>query len=244
MQTENKYYFTRGERLVCMLVAVGLSAVIAWLFYRSVWAMILLPICNWFVKRQLGNHWREKQKQENLLQFQGMLQIISGLLKAGYSMENAFLEGEQDFLQLYGTKCIMSQEFRAINHQLKMNIPIEHLLEKLAERSEIEEIDSFSQVFAFAKRQGGDMGKVFRDSTERIAEGIEVKREINTVIAAKRLEQNIMSLVPCGILLYMGMGMPEFLSPLYGNLTGVAVMSGCLGLYAGAYLLGQKIIRL
>ena len=29
-----------------------------------------------------------------------------------------------------------------------------------------------------------------------------------------------------------------------GNLTGVAVMSGCLGLYAGAYLLGQKIIRL
>lgn len=88
------------------------------------------------------------------------------------------------------------------------------------------------------------MGKVFWDSTERIAEGIEVKREINTVIAAKRLEQNIMSLVPCGILLYMGMGMPEFLSPLYGNLTGVAVMSGCLGLYAGAYLLGQKIIRL
>lgn len=229
---------------MCMLIATGLTAVIGWLFYQSVWAMVLLPLSHWFVKKQLGIRWGEKKKQEILHQFQGMLQIISGLLKAGYSMENAFLESEQDFLRLYGKECVMAKEFQIINHQLKMNVPIEHLLKDLAERTGIEEIDSFSQVFAFAKRKGGDMGKVFRDSTERIAEGVELKREIHTVIAAKRLEQNIMSLIPCGILLYMGIGMPQFLSPLYGNLTGIIVMSGCLALYTGAYLLAQRIIRL
>lgn len=244
MQDYSKYCFSWKERMLCVILAGGMTSIIAWLFYRSVYALVLFPFCFWIMGKQLKARFQKKREQNMLHEFQGMLQIISGFLKAGYSMENAFLEGEQDFVRLYGRKCVMAQEFIAINHQLKMNIPIEKLLEDLAERTGIEEIDSFSQVFGFAKRGGGNVGKIFQDSAERIAERAEVKREMKTVIAAKKLEQNIMALIPCGILIYIGIGMPEFLEPLYGNFIGVLVMSLCLGVYGVACLLAQKITEI
>lgn len=244
MPDYSKYYFSRKEWLMCFAIAGAGTGMIAWLFYRSVYAVILFPLCLKITKRQLKKYWEKKRVQEMLRQFQEMLQIIAGLLKAGCSMENAFREGERDFVGLYGKESIMAREFAVINHQLRMNIPIEKLLEDLAERSGIEEIESFSQVFGFAKRGGGDIVKIFRDSTERIAERAEVQREIETLISGKKLEQKIMALVPCGILIYIGVGMPEFLDPLYGNLPGVLIMSVCLAVYGAACLMAQKIVEI
>lgn len=244
MPDYSKYCFSWKEKVLCFGSGVLLTGVIAWLFYRSFYAVVLFPVCFGVIKRQWKEQFQRKREQDMLMQFQGMLQIISGLLKAGYSMENAFVEGERDFAGLYGRECIMAKEYAVINHQLKMNIPIERLLEDLAERSGMEEIESFSQVFGFAKRGGGDIVKIFQESVERITEQAELKREIETVIAAKKLEQKIMLVIPCGILIYIGIGMPEFMEPLYGNVTGVLVMSVCLWIYAAAYFMAQRIVQI
>lgn len=243
MPDYSKYCFSWKEWLICVGIAGVGAGMVAWLFYRSIYAMILFPVCLEITKRQLQRYQKKKRKQEMLCQFQEMLQIIAGLLKAGYSMENAFREGERNFVELYGKECVMAREFAVINYQLRMNVPIEKLLEDFAKRSGIEEIENFSQVFGFAKRGGGDIVKIFRDSTERIAEQVEMQREIESLIAGKKLEQKIMALVPCGILIYIGVGMPEFLEPLYGNLPGVLIMSVCLVVYGVACLLAQKIVE-
>ena len=136
----------------------------------------------------------------------------------------------------------MAEEFGSIIRQMKLNMPLEQLVEELARRSGIEEIASFSQVFGFAKRSGGDMMKIFQDTAEKIRQKSDVEREIETVLAAKRTEQRIMDLVPFGILFYVGVTSPEFLQPLYGNLLGAFVMTLCLLGYAAAFLLAEKIL--
>lgn len=244
MPDYRNYYFSWKEWMVCLTFSVGVTGMIAWLFYRSVYALVLFPVCFLIIKKQLKEQFQKKREQEMLYQFREILQAIAGLLKAGYSMENAFWEGTQDFVRLYGKECVMYQEFAAINHQIKMNVPLEKLLEDLAERSGIEEIDSFSQVLGFAKRGGGNIVKIFQESVEKITERAEMKREIETIIAAKKLEQKIMALVPCGILIYLGIGMPEFMTPLYGNPTGILVMSVCLGIYGMACKMAQKIVEI
>ena len=127
-------------------------------------------------------------------------------------------------------------------NQMRLNMPLEQLMEHLAQRSGIEEIDSFTQVFAFAKRGGGDMMKIFQDTAEKIRQKADVEREIETVLAAKKTEQRIMDLVPFAILLYVGLTSPELLSPLYGNPAGVFIMTLCLLGYGGAFLLAEKIL--
>lgn len=238
------YTFSWKEKLLCLGITVGAAAIISWLFYRSIWAMALTALLYYPVKKEIAFYLLKKRRQEMLFHFKEMLQMISASLKSGYSVENAFVEAEHDFVKLYGEQGIIAKEFAALNYQVKVNTPIEELLDDLAERSGIEEISNFAQVFLFAKRGGGDFIKIFYGTVEKIREKAEAVREIETVMAAKRLEQNIMNLVPFGILVYAGLGMPEFLNPLYGNLLGAVVMSICLMIYLSAFKLALSIMNI
>ena len=73
---------------------------------------------------------------------------------------------------------------------------------------------------------------------------IEVKREIDTMLAAKKYEFQIMSMVPYGIIAYMSLSFSDFMEELYGNVTGIGVMTLCLGIYVGAYYLGVRLLRI
>lgn len=242
MKDYKVYLLNWKERFLCILITFGITGVISWLFYRSIYGMAgALPLF-FLVKRIIKNYLCRKRKRDMLFQFREMLQFISGALKAGYSMENAFVQGREEYMELYGQKTVMAEEFGSIIRQMKLNMPLEQLVEELARRSGIEEIASFSQVFGFAKRSGGDMMKIFQDTAEKIRQKSDVEREIETVLAAKRTEQRIMDLVPFGILFYVGVMSPEFLQPLYGNLLGAFVMTLCLLGYAAAFLLAEKIL--
>ena len=218
------YVLDWRENLLWLAAAAGMTCMISWLFYRSVYALALFVPMLFLTRRLFSGYFLAKQKSELLYQFGEMLQMIAASLKAGYSMENAFLQAWKEYVRLYGEKSLIAQEFCAICHQLQFNEHLEQLVDDLAQRSGVEEIISFSQVFSFAKRGGGDMMKIFQSTVEKIRQKSDV--------------------VPFGILLYVGLTSPEFLAPLYGNLLGAAVMTVCLLVYAGAFLLAEKILNI
>lgn len=223
-------------------MAVGISGMISWLFYQSFYGMAGVIPLYILVKKYLGEYLLQRQRKQMIFQFRELLQMTVAALKAGYAMENAFAEAWQEYVELYGSKTIIAQEFRNIINKVQLNIPLEELMDDFAQRSGIEEILSFAQVFGFAKRSGGDMLKIFYGTAEKIRQKSEVEREIETMVTAKRTEQRIMDLVPFGILFYVGITSPEFLKPLYGNIMGVSVMTVCLLGYLGAFLLAERIL--
>lgn len=236
------YRWNWKENLLWVCTSFGAAGLISWLFYHSIYAMAgVLPLL-FFARKVFHGYLLAKRKRDMLYQFGEMLQIISSSLKAGYSMENAFLQAWEEYAKLYGEKTLIAWEFQAITHRMRLNEPLEQLVEEFAQRSGIDEIVSFSQVFVFAKRNGGDMRKIFHNTVEKIRQKSEVEREIATVLTAKRMEQHIMNVVPFGILLYVGTASPEFLAPLYGNLPGVFVMTICLLVYLLALMLAEKIL--
>ena len=228
MRDYKVYVLSGKERLLCLGITAGLAGAVSWLFYHNGCAMALSLILYLPVERTLKRHLMKKRKGELLFQFKEILQMAVTALKAGYAMENAFEHAREEFVKIY--------------HQVKLNVTWESLLEDLAERCGIEEISSFSQVFGFAKRSGGDFLGIFQNSAEKIRQKAEIKREIEVVIAAKRMEMNIMNFVPFGILAYVGITSPEFLEPLYGNWMGIGVMTVTLVVYVFACWLSEKIV--
>ena len=61
------------------------------------------------------------------------------------------------------------------------------------------------------------------------------------MIAARKYEQKLMSFMPAGIILYLRLTFQGFIDRMYGNLSGVAVMTVCLAIYAGALWIGKKM---
>ena len=83
-----------------------------------------------------------------------------------------------------------------------------------------------------------------RDAVKVISEKMETEKEIQTMIASKKLEFEIMSMIPFGMIGYMKLTFGDFLKVLYGNPAGIIVMSICLALYFTAYIWGRKMIKI
>ena len=133
-------------------------------------------------------------------------------------------------------------EFAKMNVAVRMNQPLEQELQDFADRSGCEDIESFAEVFSFAKRSGGDFVGIIQTAVLRISGKIEVEREIATAVAGKKLEGRIMNGMPLFILAYLNLTSGDFLELLYGNVFGVVVMTAALAAYAGAIRLSEKIL--
>ena len=81
-----------------------------------------------------------------------------------------------------------------------------------------------------------------RSTARKLEEKVELKQEIAATFAEKRLELSVMSVMPMAIILYMKLGSPEFLAPMYHNLLGMLIMSGCIIAYLAAMILGKRIV--
>lgn len=237
------YRFTRKEFIIFAGEYLLLDGAVSALFYRSWIAFLLfLPGILWFLRTRREEQ-RRKRERELAGQFLTGMQAVSNALAAGYSVENAFGEALAEMKKVPGCGMI-AEEFSVIVTQLSLNRPLEELLADLAERSGDEDIESFAEVFAVAKKGGGDLIAIIRNTVASIRQKEETRREIQVCIASKKLEQNVMSAVPLFILAYVGTASPGFLDVMYHNVTGVVIMSVCLLVYILAWRLGKHMVEI
>lgn len=246
-KTKKSYWqqdISKVEYFKAFLMGAGLISLVSYLFYGTVWCGILLsPYLirhfRFWERRTIRN-----RQQEFQIQFKEAIQSMSAALNVGYSVENAMREAWKDLQLLYKKEEPILQEFRYMIRQLEMNLTVEAILKEFAARTGDEEVWTFVTVFSMAKRSGGDMIGIIRNAAYQIGEKIDVKREIETMMAAKRLEFRIMSAVPFAMICYMKMSFPAFVNVLYGNVLGVIIMTICLIIYVIAFEVGRRMVEI
>lgn len=247
MKTETslrKQDIRKYEYAIGVLKATAATAVMSYVFYDSlIPAPLLLPV--WMIyMRDWHDDISRKKEQELRQQFRDSIQVMASALKAGYSVENAIREAGKDISPVYSEETRIRKEFERMERQMDMNMSAEEVLKGFAERTGQEDIENFVNVFVAAKKSGGDSIAVIRDAVKIISSKIDTEKEIQTMIASKKMEFDIMCAVPFAIILYMKLTFGEFLNVLYGNMAGAAIMSLCIFVYMGAYVYGRKIIRI
>lgn len=238
------YRLTLRERAKCAGMAVLFTGAVAYLFYDSWWGFLLLPAVYLVFCRRGRAQGLDRVQEEIAREFLDVLRTVSAALLAGLSMENAWREAGRELTDLYGEKSILAPELARMNSRVGLNLPLEQQIEDLAVRSGNADFMSFAEVFAFAKRSGGNFVTILEGTANHIRARFETDREIQVLVAAKKLEQKIMNVVPLGILAYLKLTSMDFLDVLYGNVAGVLFMSVCLLAYAGAVLLSEKILKI
>ncbi|MDY3250742.1 MAG: type II secretion system F family protein [Candidatus Choladocola sp.] len=217
---------------------------ISYLFFNSLKAFfLLLPGAVLFIREQKKTL-QKKRAEKMKRQFLDGVQMMAASLQAGYSVENALREALRELYKLYESDSFIVREFRMMEVQMEMSRNLEDLFLDFGRRSAVDDILSFAEVFLTAKRSGGDLLAIIRNTVSCIRQKQETMQEIETCLAGKVMEQNVMSLVPVFILAYVRLTSPDFISVMYGNTTGTAVMCGCFLIYVTAYLWGRKIIRI
>lgn len=238
------YKLTGKEKLKCMGCGVLLSALIAFLFYGSFWGMLLFPVLYVIMKKRQKQTGLEQMQNKLAKEFLDALRTISAALQAGVSMENAWREAEKEAEALHGKESYMYQELSEMNRSLELNIPIEQLLADFAVRCGNSDISGFSEVFSFAKRSGGNFVTIIEGTSDHMRARYDTEREIEVLVASRKMEQKVMNVIPMFILAYLKISSMEFLDILYGNVPGILFMTLCLLAYGAAILLAEKILMI
>ncbi len=203
---------------------LALLSGIAYLFYDFFLGGLMFSPFLVIYLRIWEKQYIKKQQQEFCAQFKMSLQSMSSALNVGYSAENALKETAKDLSLIYKKDTRIMREYTYMIHQLNMNVPLEQIWKEFADRVGQEDVSNFVSVFVAAKRAGGD--------------------SIEMTMSAKKLEFQVMSVVPFGIIFYMRIAFPDFVEVLYRNFLGIFVMTVCLAVYAGAFYMGKKMIEI
>lgn len=217
---------------------------IVMLFYADVRMCFLwIPFGVFYYRRKMNDLVKKKQQYFEH-QFHDALQTLEAYLNVGYSMENAIKETKIELLLLYKSSDVIVKEFTYMSRQLNLNVTAEQVWKNMADRVKIASVENFVTVFVQAKRSGGDCISIIKRAIQHLNERAEVKEEIETIIAARKLEFQIMTFIPFGIIAYMRMSFPEFMNILYETIVGKCFMTICLLVYFLAWRLGCKIVEI
>lgn len=221
---------------------VGVCGLAAYTFYRSMAAfLILLPLgllYPIYKKRDL----KAERTRKLGLQFKEGILILASFLGAGYSLENGLAMSVRELEGLYGREGMITKEFAALGAGLKMNRQPEQLLMEFGARSGLEDVDHFAQIFASARKSGGELVEIINYTAGIIRDKVLVQEEIYTITASRVFEQKIMNGIPIAIILYIDLTSPGFFRVMYESAMGRCIMTVCLGVYAGALLLARKLL--
>ncbi len=224
--------------IIFLIMAVGIS----YLFYNSIFPVFfMLPLSVFAIRifKEIKNKKRRKKLYE---EFKDMVQALAAGLEAGASFEKSFEGAYEEMNRLHGSTSYISEELKIIIQGLKLNESAESLLIDFGNRSGIQDISDFAQVISVAKRTGGNMVKLIKRTSDNISRKLEVENEIDTMITAKKYEQNIMTGMPFLIICYLRIFNDGYIDILYQGIGGRIIMTACLLACAISFVWGRRIV--
>ena len=142
---------------------------------------------------------RRKRQRELRNQFRDLLSTLSVSFTTGKNVHDAFSGAYEDLDMQYPDGAYILTELRELLDGMNNNVPIDEMLENLAQRSGNSDIRNFSNVFRICYYRGGSLKDVVRRTNEVIGEKISCADEIETKLASNRNQLNVMSLMPIGV---------------------------------------------
>ena len=163
---------------------------------------------------------------------------------AGYSVENSIREAWRELCTLYGEEVWIVQAFQSMVYKLQTGQAVGNVMKEFAEKTEIEEILQFAQIFETARKTGGNLPELMRITGENIGERLAAMQEMDVIMNSRRYEQRIMDCIPIAIVIYVRTVSDGLMDMLYHNLTGYLIMTVTLGIYLTAVWLGERVTKI
>ena len=231
------------EKIIYFIIAAVVSAAVGWIFYENVILSGILAVISGFVFVPMRrDQIIKKRKDKLLLQFKDMLESLTTSIGAGSNVQDAFKSAQKDMGMQYGEGSNIYKELEIINAGVANNINIEQMLLDMGDRTGIDDITNFANVFDTCYRKGGNIKDVLQNTYWIICDKIDIALEIRTMVAAKKSEQNAMMVMPIFfvfLLKMLGNDVINLTSPIGRISTTIAVV-----LFIVSYFIGKRILNI
>ena len=108
----------------------------------------------------------------------------------------------------------MMRELWDIQQKISLHQPLDEVLSRIRIKSGVEDIITFALNLCDGKKKsGGNLVKVMKRTAQNISEKMEIQREIQTMIAGKKMEANCITAIP----LLLSCSLADLFSLVFGS---------------------------
>lgn len=240
-QDYHVYHMKKPDYLLAYLIGFSLGAVVIVAFFRIVLLAVIIGVITAYMAPEYFGEYKRKQRQVQLRgQFRDLMESLAASYSAGKNTVDAFMDARQDMISIYGDDADIVDELKIICTGLGNNINIEVLLQDFAKRSEVEDIQSFADVFEICNRRGGDLKRIVGETRDIINDKMEIEMEIETMLSGNKNEFYIMMVMP--VVIVLSLSSSGLMSAASNTFSSIVIKIVCLGIFGVAYVLGKKII--
>lgn len=247
------------EKILTFLIAFVAGAFVGYLFYGGIgkdefgqpttltWILnILIPVIVGTVAGRLFVPMRVKSiiaKRRNELnhQFRDMLEALTTSLGAGKNVNDSFFAVYEDMKVQYDSDAYILKELEVIISGIHNNVAIEDVLQDFGNRSDIDDVKSFANVFKISYRKGGNIKDIIRNTHSILSDKMEIAEDIETLVTSNKMEQNIMIIMPIALIGVIKMMSPEFAAN-FVTPTGIISTTVSIVIFVVAYFIGKAVL--
>lgn len=238
------YHMKKKDVIVAFLIGGGLAAVVSWIFFNHIVVSAIAVVgCGIYAQPIYQEYKLEQRKRKLLLQFKDLLESLTSSYSAGKNTLEAFVDSERDMEQVYGEDADIVKELHIIVTGMKNSLNAEALLLNFAQRSGLDDVRNFADVFRVAIRQGANIRDIIATTRDIISDKIEIEMEINTMMSGNKNELTIMMVMPLVIIVSLG-GMGSGMSVADNSVTNILIKIVALAMFGVAYYLGRKFTKI
>lgn len=253
------YYMSAKEKLGYFLLAFIVGALVGYLFYGGLakdeysQPTMITYILDIVISTIVGlvavkiylparvNQIIAKRKKMLTSQFRDMLDGLTTSLGAGNNMMDSLYAVREDLQMQYEEDAYILKELKVMIAGVQNNIPIEDMLYDFGERSDIDDIKSFAEVFQVSYRKGGNIKDVIQNTYTILNDKMEIREEIETVVTSNKTEQNMMIVMPIALIGVIKSMSPEFAAN-FATPSGIIATTVAIIMFIIAYYVGKMVL--
>lgn len=221
----------------------GFSLLLGYILYNSVWGIFaVLPVIPYMFKLNKKKY-VDQEKKIFLREFKEAIEHISANLNAGYSLENAVVGACVEMNKDTSETKYIGKQLEHIVNGVKYSYSVEELFVSLGEECDLDEVKEFGGLLSAAKKYGGNIMLLIKQTRDNITQKSIVELETDTTIASKRLEGQVMLVMPFAIVLYMKLTNSSYIDGLYQGVAGRVVMTVVFFAWFFAKCMIDKIVN-
>jgi tight adherence protein B len=166
------------------------------------------------------------------------LDLITRALRSGHAFSSA--------LQMVGEEMAepIAGEFRTVHDEVNFGVALQQALMNLSTRVPLTDLRYFIVSVLIQRDSGGNLTEVLGNLSRLIRERLKLLAKVKVLSSEGRLSAWILGVMPFGLAGAMFLVNPDFMSPLWTDPIGIAIIKYMLMLMAFGILVLLKIIKI
>jgi tight adherence protein B len=226
-----------GEVIVASFLLGTVGAFLGWVLMGWILGLIVgvagmvAPALT--VKYKASVRRREFQKQ-----LSDVLLVMSGALRAGYSLQQAIQAVGDD------ARPPAAEEFRRAMAEVRLGASLDDALDSLSRRIGIVDFEWTVLAIQIQREVGGDLAEIFEIISGTLRERERLRAQVKALTAEGKISGIILGVLPFAMAGYLLLSNPEYLEPLYTTVKGKIMVGGSSVLMLFGFFWMRKIIRI